>query len=162
MWNQSKTIIKHSELLIGRIYRRYLDDGRAKIRFVTFNIDKPEDIGTPKWAQPNDPLYLMHNTSCPGDPPHLQKGEPMFIPWGEEPYEEIPVIFRGQEHHVKVRYAIAKSDIREGHNPGSRDHGQHAKKNVGLSIIRADRELHLDPGLVGSVKPKRSILGCRS
>lgn len=65
----------------------------------------------------------------------------MFEPYGE-PYE-IPVARDGKTHIVRVTLSIAKKPAREGYNPGSRDHGQHAAHNVGVSIVRAKRELEL-------------------
>ena len=143
LWSRSKTIIDKSEFIIGRIYRRFLVDGRAKIRFVTFDVDDPLDSFVERWARPNDPMYLMSDTSCPPDLPYIQKGEPMFVQWGESDLFEIE--FNGQTHEVKVKYSLARNEARTGRNAGSRDHGRHAARNVGVSIMRADRELDLDP-----------------
>lgn len=143
LWKRSMTIIDKSEFVIGRIYRRFLTDGRAKIRFITFDIDDPKDSMVETWARPNDPLYLMANTSCPPDLPHIKEGEPMFVEWGEPDIFDIE--FNGATHRVTVKYSIAKNEARTGYQPGSRLHGKHAKRNVGVSIMRADRELDLDP-----------------
>jgi hypothetical protein len=94
-----------------------------------------------KEALPNDPGYLMARTSCP-EPFDTR---PMFQPWGDEHYEiNHTIMFRDQPHIVTLRFSYAKEQARQGANPGSTDHGQHAAKNVGISIMRAGRELDLD------------------
>jgi len=143
LWRRSETLIKNSEFLVGRIYRRFLSERRAGIRLVSFDVDDPQAFDE-TWARPNDPLYLMSNTSCPPDLPNIEDGEPMFTPWGEPNYFD--VIFGGDTHRVSVTYSVAKSEARIGRNAGSRKHGKHASKNTGVSIVRADRELDLDPG----------------
>ena len=60
-WKTSASIYKHSEAIIGRMYRYYLSNGDATIWFDRFleveNVFKPED--NPKMFKANDPLYLM-------------------------------------------------------------------------------------------------------
>lgn len=141
VWKTAKAIIDNSEFLIGRMYRRFLENGKALIRMCAFDIDNPVPIKAEKFASPNDPNYLMAETSCPTP---FDK-TPMFEPFIGENYE-IPfnIDFRGKSHTVTVRFSIAKPEARQGNVPGSLPHGQHAKKNVGVSIIRAGRELELD------------------
>ena len=143
LWRRSDTLIKNSEFLVGRIYRRFLSERRAGIRLVSFNVDDPQAFGE-TWARPNDPLYLMSDTSCPPDLPHIEEGVPMFTPWGEPNYFD--VVFGEGRHRVSVTYSVAKSEARTGRSAGGRKHGKHAAKNTGVSIVRADRELDLDPG----------------
>lgn len=140
MWRTAKTIIDNSELLIGRMYRYFLDNGQVRIRLVAFD---GRNIGL--WleerdAEPNDPIYLMKKTSCP-EPFNDQA---MFEPWGTDQVFEIK--FRDEIYPVQVRFSIAKQDARIGYNAqaGSLPHGKHAMKNVGVSIVRAERELDLD------------------
>src|SRR5690606_1700202 len=114
--------------VIGRMYRRFLADGRVKIRFVAFDEANPSSIPTDTYAQPNDPGYLMTGTSTPAP----WDKTPMFELWGDG--EVIHrVRFRGQDHEVKVRYSLAREEARKGHNPGAKDHGRHAARNNGLS-----------------------------
>ncbi|MEG5041202.1 MULTISPECIES: ATP-binding protein [unclassified Microcoleus] len=142
MWKTGKTIIENSEFVIGRMYRIFLDTEEVVIRMATFDINEPTTIMVEKFAQPNDPGYLMAETSCP--PPFDKK--PMFQAWDGEYSYEYPffIDFRGQKHEGKIRFSYAKEEARPGNNPGSLPHGQHAKKNVGVSVVRARRELELD------------------
>ncbi len=151
IWRTGSAIIDNSEFLIGRMYRKFLDQGEVSIRMLAFDLDDLSNKITEKYALPNDPLYLMKKTSCP----EPFNDEPMFQPWaGEEQYEAtFPINFREQQHKVKVRFSYAQESARIGQAPGSLPHGQHAKKNVGISIVRADRELELDTTLVNTYNP---------
>ena len=39
LWRTATAIIDNSEFVVGRMYRKWLDDGRVKIRFTAFNQD---------------------------------------------------------------------------------------------------------------------------
>lgn len=146
MWKTGKTIIENSELVIGRMYRKFLDTQEVVIRMATFDINEPTKIMVEELAQPNDPGYLMAETVCPAP---FDK-TPMFRPWdGEDNYEATFTIeFRKQKHEVKIRFSYAKEEARLGKNPGKLPHGQHAGKNMGVSMVRAGRELELDQSWV--------------
>ncbi len=151
IWKTAKTIIDNSEFLIGRMYRKFLENGQVSIRMLAFDIDNHGNKISEKMALPNDPSYLMAKTSCP----EPFANTTMFQVW-ENDYE--PTInFRGKEHKVKVRFSFAKEEARipnkPGIQPGSLPHGKHAEKNVGISIIRADRELELDQSLIIKYDP---------
>ncbi|MFM6402374.1 ATP-binding protein [Planktothrix sp.] len=154
MWQTGKGIIDNSELVIGRMYRKFLDNGQVKIRMMAFDLDSLYNIIIEKYALPNDPGYLIEKTSCPAP----FNNQAMFQTWaGDTAYEATFIInFRDQEHEVKVRFSYAKEEARliEGvSNAGSTPHGQHAKKNIGVSIVRAGRELDLDTGVVNGYEP---------
>ncbi|MBC1305504.1 ATP-binding protein, partial [Trichormus variabilis] len=154
IWRTGKAIIDNSELLIGRMYRRFLDSGRVSIRMMAFDYDNLTNVIIEKYALPNDPGYLIARTSCP--PPYDITS--MFQYWeGKDTYEVEKIIdFRGQQHSVKIRFSYAKDQARQpldGKQPGSLPHGQHAAKNVGISVVRAERELELDKTLVSGYDP---------
>lgn len=143
VWRSARAIIENSEQLIGRMYRYFLDRGRTTIRMVAFDIDGLEIISLDRFARPNDPLYLMHDTACP--PPY--NNAPMFELWGKP--LKFDIEFAGATHEVIVTCSYAKEEARTvngGINPGSLPHGRHAKENLGVSIVRAGRELDLDAG----------------
>jgi hypothetical protein len=144
MWKTGKTIIENSEFVIGRMYRKFLETKEVAIRMATFDINEPTNRNkmVEKFAKPNDPGYLMAETSCPA--PFDET--PMFRPWdGDDNYEATFCIeFRDQKHEVKIRFSYAKEEARPGKNPGKLPHGQHAGKNMGVSVVRARRELELD------------------
>ncbi len=154
MWQTGKAIISNSEFVIGRMYRKFIDNEQVKIRMVAFDLEALYSLILEKYALPNDPGYLIEKTSCPAP----FDNQAMFQPWqGDTSYEATFTInFNEQEHQVKVRFSYAKEEARliEGvNNAGSTPHGQHAKKNIGVSIVRAGRELELDTGVVNGYDP---------
>ena len=153
VWRTSKTIIENSELLIGRIYRKYIASGKAAIRMAAFDIASPRDAQIDKLALPNDPLYLMQNTSCPA--PFADVA--MFETWGVP--RAFKIMYRDREHTVTVSCSLAKKEARDGDNAGSLPHGRHAEKNIGVSIVRAGRELDLDPGWAIRYDPRERWWG---
>jgi hypothetical protein len=71
----------------------------------------------------------------------------MFQPFGKTGRQVFPVDFNDAKHEVVVTLSYAKDDARilaGGTDAGSEPHGKHARNNVGVSIVRADRELVLD------------------
>ena len=156
LWRTAKAIIDNSEFVVGRMYRNFLESERVEIRLLGFNIDRPEVRSIEKYALPNDPGYLMPKTSCP-EPFH---DKPMFEKWGGEDFSvEHKINFDGREHSVKIRYSVAKEEARQGVNPGQKKHGKHAAKNVGVSVVRAERELELDTTWTTSSDPRERWWG---
>lgn len=151
LWRTARSILDNSELLIGRMYRYFLADSKVKIRLASFDMSASPKLQPPqeKYALANDPLYLLPQTSCPAP---FDKA-PMFTQ-GEFQNMKFDIMFNGEKHTVTVRFAYAKEKAREGYNPGSLPHGQHAKKNVGVSIMRAGRELDLDPSWSDPSEPR--------
>jgi hypothetical protein len=145
IWRTAGAILKNSELLIGRMYRKFIDNRKIKIRMVAFNKDDTKQF-VEKCAVPNDPIYLMKKTSCHA--PYNDK--PMFDLYNEDTY---PIKYRGKIHEVKIKLTYACEESREGYNPGDKPHGRHASKNLGVSIVRAGRELDMDLSIVNSYDP---------
>lgn len=143
MWRTARSLIRHSEHLIGRMYRYFLSNESVNIRLSHFADDEPGVPGEhERWAMPNDPSYLIVPSSAP--PPYDQ--EPMFKPFGE-PIEK-SIRFNGETHTVRIEFAYAKESARQLVNnvsPGNQPHGRHASHNVGVSLVREKRELMLDP-----------------
>lgn len=149
MWRTANALIDNSEFVIGRMYRRFLVDGRVKIRMAIFDEANPNSIDE-SYAKPNDPGYLMLNTSTPAP----WDAKPLFAIWGDDDVIVHRIEFKGEEHEVKLRFTVATEEARQGHNPGARDYGRHAARNTGVSIIRADRELELDDSWASSSDPR--------
>jgi len=149
MWATARKVIENSELLIGRIYRYFLIQGFVSIRMLSFDMKALSFLPDERFAKPNDPLYLMENTSCPVP----FDTEPMFQRWGEED-TVYHIRFHGEIHEVRLRFSFAREEAREGFNPGDRPYGKHAAKNVGVSIVRAGRELDLDAAWSNPSEPR--------
>lgn len=155
LWRTSKALIDNSEELIGRMYRYWIHDGRVSIVLKNFLFDDPSHVLQERQAKPNDPLYLMSNTSCP--PPFDVR--PMFEPFPSKGQNEIPikVKFQNEEHVIRLRFSIASQEARDG--GGSTPYGQHAARNVGVSVVRAGRELELDPAWTTTYDPRERWWG---
>ncbi|WP_231973711.1 MULTISPECIES: ATP-binding protein [unclassified Mycobacterium] len=160
LWRTSKALIDNSEELIGRMYRYWICDSRVSIVLKSFLNDDPTRILLERQAKPNDPLYLMSNTSCPA--PFDTK--PMFVPYPSEDGHIVKqtVRFRGEDHDVTIKFSIASEKARDsagGKSTGSLPFGQHAGRNVGVSVVRAGRELELDPAWTTTYDPRERWWG---
>jgi hypothetical protein len=147
IWSKGSTLLDNSEFLIGRMYRKFLAEEKVKIHLTVFDINNPCEPSIDKLALPNDPCYLMKNTSCP----EPFNEEPMFEPFGDE--ARFSINYMGEEHEIIIRLSCAKAKAREKQNAGSTPYGKHAAKNVGISIVRAGRELDMDQTLVIQYDP---------
>lgn len=150
LWKTASAVIKNSEFLIGRMYRRFLHRGILSIRMASFVDDMPSEFDTDRFVEVNDPLYRMIPSSTP-NPYDIQS---MFQEDGD--HWEIPhvVEYNGEEHRVITRFTVASEEARNLPNAGSTRYGKHAKGNVGISLVRAGRELELETSLVIQYDPR--------
>jgi hypothetical protein len=144
MWRTANAIIRNSEFLIARMYRRFLDQGRASIRMAAFSDKNPRKCSIDEYAIANDPGYLI----VPSSTPAPFDEEALFQPDGDSWEVTRKIGFRDEEHDVVIRFSYAKEEARNRTNAGSTDYGKHAAKNLGVSLIRAERELDMDQALV--------------
>ena len=180
-WKQASTTFRHIEIFLGRVYRRYLaNDGEKLHRYDSrgdqigpqrnitcipvrdiggsFEVSDREVVE----VRPNDPLYLMSDTSCPED---FGKG-PMFKELEGSPFS-VPVKYHGVSYSVKVRASYAKPYVRDsshseakwpkqqlGKDAGSTPWGKHARVNIGVSMMRAHREIQLDESWINGYDPR--------
>ncbi len=157
-WVTSKAIIENSEFVIGRMYRHFLVNEQVSIVLRNFNVtvdrhgkmiyEKHKDFeAIDHRVRPNDPLHLI-----PYDTPKLLEEwgyRPIFEPFGDLAQKTIQIADEYDQYHdVHIYTAIALPDARQRDLAGSQAHGRHVAKNVGISIVRAMRELELDVGQV--------------
>lgn len=156
IWKTANAIIDNSEFLIGRMYRKFIQDDKVEVKMVSFKESNPSAYTRVQNAKANDPIYLMENTSTPE--PFEKKA--MFNKWGDDQFEvKFDITYKGEQHQVVLRFSIAKEEAREGHNPGAKPHGKHAGKNIGVSVVRAERELDLDQAWVVQYDPRERWWG---
>jgi hypothetical protein len=146
-WRGATATLNHTEAIIGRLYRKFIDAGDLQIRLLAFD-GSNKRLDT--YARVNDPLYLMANSCTPA--PFDQ--EPMFQKWGEAD-EEFQVEYDGKTHTVHLRMSWARSETLpdDGTDRGAKPYGKHAARNLGVSIVRARRELDLDRSWTNSYDP---------
>ena len=179
-WRKAATTFRHIQGLLGRIYRRFICDSDDRLHpddprtddidfkcAITcipieenngeFSVEETDIVA----IQANDPLYLMNNTQC------LEEfgSGPMFKEL-QSPFS-IPINYKGQEYSVRLRASYAQAHVRDstnenaswpeewqnrdaGHTPWGKD----ADRNLGVSIMRAHREIELDISWVNKSDPK--------
>ena len=154
MWRTARTIIEHSEFLVGRMYRRFIHDGRAAIRMAAFLKRDPSDAYIDRLAEVNDPIYQLTPSSTPAP----FAGEAMFEPYGETGEYTHSFMASGQMYEAVARFTVASEKARQrsesGAVAGDQPHGKHAGRNVGVSVVRADREIELSQALVDPSEPR--------
>ena len=154
-WKSSKSTLQHTEEIVGRVYRRFILDGRVRIRLCAME-DGAEDIPIfDRDTSANDPLYLVPVEALPAP----FDTEPMFTHVFDDSHD---IEYKGRVHTVRARYAVASEDtiIKAGTaNRGDTKYGNHAKKNIGVSVLRAGREIMLDPGWCIGYDPRERWWG---
>ena len=154
------TIFKKIEREIGRTYRHFINDKELIIRMANFQNNQ---LQTDTVIRPNDPLFLMKNsaTSFPWNE------DPMFRQYGEN--KIYPITVEGREEHIEVTYSIAKKEVIANVDDGKRyagetAHGQDASRNIGVSVVRENRELLMEKAFIreggGSREPRNRWWGC--
>ena len=161
LWKTGKTIIDHSEFVVGRMYRKFIHTGQTKIIASVIRDNNLDNSELEYELLPNDPMYLLTNTSVTKDLISQGLDDPMFMKYGgDDGYErKYSIEFGDKTHEVFVRYSIASEKTRKGISAGSKPHGKHAKENVGVSVVRAGRELDLDRSWVNTYDPRERWWG---
>ncbi|MBC5849678.1 ATP-binding protein [Vibrio metschnikovii] len=151
-WKTGKSIYRHCELLVGRMYRNFISDDNIKIESITYrksDLDKL-DVYDRETFKANDPMYLKKNTSLP-ELPGNYKGEAFFEKMDEEVISVEYIDENGEPKRddvtvttSMVKKTIANRILKETIGRlGGTQWGKHCGKNVGVSIVRANRELVL-------------------
>tara|TARA_B100001758_G_scaffold245622_1_gene258988 strand:- start:133 stop:2028 length:1896 start_codon:yes stop_codon:yes gene_type:complete len=174
-WTKAQTIYRNSEFLVGRMYRNWLTtdnpEGKQKalIKLVSFDNSGREERET--WIyKPNDPMYMLSRSSGMKS---TTKRNVRFEQWGEPIVLQyvVPLTKKNengdeyiveQEEEVTLKFSLASKELREPHNgtdAGNLDYGKHAKKNIGVSVMRAGRELELETKFVTSKDPRNRWWG---
>lgn len=153
-WKTGSSIYKHTQDIVGRMYRKFIEEGVVSIRFKSAELaDGLYLIDDEQVFSANDPLYLMKNTSLP-DLPGDFKGESMFEHYADCSYEFNIPDENGIEQSVKITGSVLKRSVLDAIKPttsnsiGTTKWGKHAAKNVGLSVVRSGRELALLPEFI--------------
>jgi len=153
-WKSAAHTLHNTERVVGRIYRRFIMNQSVTIRLFA----KEDKVEEPLYDEPavfDDPMYLIPSPKMP-DP--FDK-ESMFELVFEDPQE---IRYEGKEHTIMVRYSVATQatvDLPGAKNRGDRPYGRHAAANIGVSVLRADREIMLDQGWCIGYDPRERWWG---
>ncbi len=151
-WKTGKSIYKHCEHLVGRMYRHFIAEDNIKIDSIIYRHDGTDSLSA--WERlnfkANDPMYLLKNTSLP-ELPGNYRNQSFF----EQQDEEIVSIEYVDDHgepkraDVTITTSMVKTSIANkilktsAATLGKTEWGKHCGKNIGVSIVRAGRELVL-------------------
>jgi hypothetical protein len=154
-WRRHKAFFSNVEFIVGRMYRYFLSEDKCSIRMAAQTGEEIVD----GYVKPNDPLYLMDGTEF--------SEKVKFIPFGEE--EKITVKYKDKEHQVRLRFSICDHQFRKNFNSyfpeskygqaGDTPFGKHCAKNLGISIVRAGRELELNNSFTVVYDPRERFWG---
>ena len=166
-WSGGKKTLEHTGRLCGRLYRHFINDPQAP-RAITLAL-ATESNGSyllnddDKHAcLPNDPLYLMAPSSN-AVPFH---DRPMFRTFNERKWTvEFTNDLGTRTGDIQVTCSMAledainpqRSNVRwpqSYNNPGDSPWGKDANRNLGVSIVRAKRELELSTAWVNNHEPE--------
>ncbi|WP_213864461.1 ATP-binding protein [Vibrio crassostreae] len=151
-WKTGKSIYRHCEHLVGRMYRNFISDDNIKIESITYRKSGEDrlDVYDRETFKANDPMYLKKKTSLP-DLPGNYKGEAFFEKVDEEviSVEYLDENGKPKRDDVTITTSMVKKNIANRilketvGRLGGTVWGKHCGKNVGVSVIRANRELVL-------------------
>ena len=147
---QAETIFDRVEKEVGRIYRHFINENELTIRMAAFrNEQSVPHENRDRNVRPNDPLFLMSTGGSLGDSSTNEpwQTEPMFDLTHNEIFD---INFDGRHETVEVIYSRVKQDAlgTQAQNPGRLPHGQDARDNMGVSVVRENREVLLDNSFV--------------
>lgn len=152
-WKTSKATLHNTEELVGRIYRNFIHAEELSIRLYAENGSGKGVLN--HTAQLVDPLYLKTSPLVPE--PFTDR--PMFD-FVDEEHTEIE--YNGELYRVTTRYSVANSETVQTagtQDRGKMPYGKHASHNVGVSVMRAGRELMLDQGWCIGYDPRERWWG---
>lgn len=131
---RSKTLYDRLDNELCRIYRHFLDDDdsygkRRNIRLVSHGREE-----SCRSLRANDPLYIMTPNSVPGFEDRATN-----VMHGAVIREEFEYGDEGKRAPVEIRFTMALPETQE--LGGNSKVGQHYKRNTGISLVRAGREI---------------------
>lgn len=151
-WKTARSTLANTERLAGRVYRRFIADGKLSIRLYAA---EGANVLYDEKADLEDPLYLLPSSTVPA--PFTDS--PMFDEFFEHEHE---IEYDGRTHAVQLRFSVAKPETithAGTKNRGDTAYGHHARRNIGVSVIRAGRELMLDQGWCIGYDPRERWWG---
>ena len=138
------------------MYRNFLNNGKVTIRFKsTEHKDSLYIITDEQQFQPNDPIYLMKDTSLK-DLPNEFSGESMFELCNDCQHEINIADENGNEQSLTITGTVLKKSVlnkiraTSSRSVGNTDWGKHASSNIGLSVLRSGREIALLPEFINN------------
>lgn len=173
-WGARNGLIPNLEFEVGRVYRKLIASESAEFEVQVYVIDEKFKLQEdPITIQGNDPLYLTPGLDVPRltlpDGSNWPTDDPLFDDvtgdLQEDPFlkiamapgagkrEEVEVSWRASAAHINTFAKFNKQPA------GNHPHGKHAGRNVGLSLLREDREIALTMALAAPSEPRERWFG---
>lgn len=148
-WKTSKSIYTHSERLVGRMYRHFIHNNKCQILFKSYVKKISLTLTIEEAFKANDPLYLLTGTSLPPLPE--PNGQKCLFRIFQNPQEIEVDLGEGKSSIVTITYSYVDKDLHSSIRSlpdiktevGGTIWGKHCADNIGISIVRAKRELEL-------------------
>ena len=153
-WKSALHTLHNTERIVGRVYRRFIADDTLLIRLVALEEGNTEALSD-RAAAFDDPLYLKPSSVVPAPFDREAMFELVFD-------DEQDIELDGKTHRVKARYTVATSATVEeagATDRGQTKYGKHARGNIGVSVMRAGREIMLDSGWCIGYEPRERWWG---
>ncbi len=152
--------------LCGRIHREFIKSGRLSIMVNVFDKAANAMLGTPMWAEPVDPTFLTNWKDDDLSDDGFTGDSTLFTPYTGHPGDEGKDMdgkyqpdlkeVRGPEGDVVGNYLLTASYRRQRvvkdeklknkyRDPGQAPFGKLANRLRGVSLMRSEREIALDP-----------------
>lgn len=171
-WGQHSGLIPNLEFHVGRVYRKQLAGPKPDLTVSVYVIGESFNVIENLDLKPNDPLYTTEGCDVPRYP--IDKDKKIFWPSEDPLFDDItpelnslPFEIRlpdGKSAKVTVTYrmSVAKKNTFAqygGKRAGNLPYGEHAAKNVGLSLLREGREVDMSLALAVPSEPRERWFG---
>lgn len=151
-WKGAKATIRNTGWLLGRIHRRFISDQSLRIRMSGGEEGSLES----SYVTINDPMYLTPAPTLPSPFNKTAMFEPVLT-------ETVVIELNNVKHNVRVAFSVARQetiDLAGNGNRGDTSYGKDAAENIGVSVMRAGRELMLDRSWTIQYDPRDRWWGC--
>ena len=168
-WGKYSGLIPNLEFEVGRVYRKLLKNNSDSFSIKAIIIDRNFNVEDVYEIQPNDPLYLTKGQDIPRtdvpDDQHWPPDDPLFDKIGGGSPMNIQLPMKdGTTETVTVKWNCSTARRNtfaklNGTPAGNLPHGKHAKRNVGLSLLREGREVSMSMALAVPSEPRERWFG---
>jgi hypothetical protein len=157
IYKRASKLVPHIEWPLGKTFRYFIDKQTVEIKIRVFQDNGTlfsEQFSLAKKIKPVDPLFLMTDTQLL--PPYNTKATNVLWEDGEYYFpdqngnSENKKLFEKIGESITVKCSIAKKETKQ--LGGSSTLGAAYKRLIGISVVRADREIKLDDfGFLGEL-----------
>jgi hypothetical protein len=150
IFKRSSKLVPHIEWPLGKTFRYFIDQQKVEIKIRVFQdngISFSEQFALKKMVKPVDPLFLMKDCQHINEAFHFWEDGTYLFPDPNGNPENVK-LFEQIGESISVNCSIAKKETKA---IGGK-FGDVYSKMIGISVLRADREIKLDDfGFLGEL-----------